>query len=331
MPNEREKPHVCHKSANVSYRVASRSHEMAVGAIGDIRIGISGWRYKGWRDVFYPEDLPQKRELEYASRAFRSIEINGTFYSLQRPEFFRRWAAETPADFVFAVKGPRFITHMKKLRDVETPLANFLASGVFHLGPKLGPILWQLAPNLSFDPERIESFLKLLPRDTERAADIARRHDKWLEGRTHVRPRAKLPLRHAMEIRHESFRSKEFIELLRAYNVALVCADTVKWPRLMDVTADFVYCRLHGSKILYASGYGPKAIDTWAKRVAAWAKGCEPVDADRIVNEPAPKRAKRDVYFYFDNDAKVRAPVDAKKLVARVKKLIGEDREKMPR
>jgi uncharacterized protein YecE (DUF72 family) len=266
--------------------------------------------------------LPQKRELEYASRVFNSIEINGTFYSLQRPEFFQRWAAETPEDFVFAIKSPRFITHMKKLRDVEIPLANFLASGILRLGRKLGPILWQLPSNLGFDCARLESFFKLLPRDTEHAADIARLHDKWLDDRVELRPELKVPMRHALEIRHESFRSKEFIELLRAYNVALVVADTVEWPRLMDVTADFVYCRLHGSKVLYASGYGPKALDKWAKRVVAWAQGCESDDAERMVNEPASRRAKRDVYFYFDNDAKVRAPVDARNLMARVNKLL---------
>ena len=187
---------------------------------GDIRIGISGWRYKGWRGVFYPKGLPQKRELEHAASIFRSIEINGTFYSLQRPENFTAWAAATPEDFVFAVKGPRYITHMKRLKDSETPLANFFASGVFRLGHRLGPILWQLPPNFSFEPKRIESFLKLLPRDTEKAASIARRHDKWLTSRAEVRPHVKMPLRHALEIRHESFRVKEFIELLRAYDVA---------------------------------------------------------------------------------------------------------------
>jgi uncharacterized protein YecE (DUF72 family) len=160
--------------------------------------------------------LPQKRELEYASRVFRSIEINGTFYSLQRPEFFARWAAETPDDFVFAVKGPRFITHMKKLRDAEVPLANFLASGIFRLGRKLGPILWQLPPNLGFDSARLESFFKLLPRDTQHAGDIARLHDKWLADRVELRPDVNIAMRHAVEIRHESFRSKEFIKLLRA-------------------------------------------------------------------------------------------------------------------
>src|SRR6201987_1551004 len=141
---------------------------------GDIRIGISGWRYKGWRGVFYPEDLPQKRELEYASRIFRSIEINGTFYSLQRPESFARWAEATPEDFVFAVKGPRYITHMRRLLEPRAPLANFLASGVLRLGPKLGPVLWQLPPSFRFDKARLEAFFALLPRDTAAAARLAR-------------------------------------------------------------------------------------------------------------------------------------------------------------
>jgi len=285
---------------------------------GDIRIGISGWRYKPWRGVFYPNGLAQKRELAYASETFRSIEINGTFYSLQTPASFERWAAETPDDFVFAVKGPRYITHMLRLKEIKIPLANFLASGVFRLGRKLGPMLWQFPPNFRFDPKRIEAFLKLLPQDTEKAAAIARRHDKWVKKRVDVRPTVHGTLRHAIEIRHESFLVKEFIDRLRAYNVGLVCADAVEWPRRMDLTADFVYCRLHGSEVLYASGYGDKDLDQWAKWVAAWARGKEPSDAERIVNQPAPKKSARDVYLYFDNDAKVRAPVDAKNLVARV-------------
>jgi uncharacterized protein YecE (DUF72 family) len=296
--------------------------------VGDIRIGISGWRYKGWRGVFYPKDLPQKRELEYAAKTFRSIEINGTFYSLQRPENFSDWAAATPDDFLFALKGPRFITHMKRLKDVEIPLANFFASGVFRLGHRFGPILWQLPPNFSFDARRIEDFLKLLPRDTRKAAAIARRHDKWLTSRAEVRPAANTPLRHALEIRHESFRVSEFVDLLRAYDVALVCADTVEWPRLMDIASDFVYCRLHGSEVLYASGYGAKDIDVWAHRVTAWATGNEPADAERVISQPAdqpaPKTSSRDVFVYFDNDAKVRAPFDAQQLVARVNELLAK-------
>jgi uncharacterized protein YecE (DUF72 family) len=290
---------------------------------GDIRIGISGWRYKGWRGVFYPEDLPQKRELEYASRIFRSIEINGTFYSLQRPENFAAWAAATPEDFVFAVKGPRFITHMKKLKDVETPLANFLASGVLKLGRKLGPILWQFPPNFHFDAEKIENFLKMLPRDTERAARIARWHDARMEGRAYMRADAKMPMRHAVEIRHPSFATKEFIDLVRAYDVALVCADTVEWPLLMDLTADFVYCRLHGSEELYASGYEKQDIEVWARRVAAWAQGRQCEDAKCVIRRPAAPRKSREVYVYFDNDAKVRAPFDAQELIRRVGQLLG--------
>src|ERR1700732_3864275 len=266
---------------------------------GDIRIGISGWRYKPWRGVFYPKGLPQNRELAYAAETFRSIEINGTFYSLQTPASFERWAAETPDDFVFAVKGPRYITHMLRLREIKPPLANSVASGVFRLGRKLGPILWQFPPNFRFDPKRIEAFLKLLPQDTEKAAAIARRHDKWLKKRVDVRPAMHGPLRHAIEIRHESFLVKEFIDLLRAYDVAMVCADAVEWPRRMDLTAEFVYCRLHGSEVLYASGYGDKDLDQWARCVAPWAMGKEPPNVERIVNQPAHKMAARDVYLYF--------------------------------
>jgi uncharacterized protein YecE (DUF72 family) len=295
---------------------------MNVNTRGDIRIGISGWRYKGWRGVFYPKDLPQRRELEHAASVFRSVEINGTFYSLQRPESFEAWAAATSDDFAFAVKGPRFITHMKKLNDCETALANFFASGLFRLGRKLGPILWQLPPNLGFDAERLERFFKLLPRDTQKAATLARRHDRRLNNRADIRPRVRMPLRHAIEIRHESFRVPEFIQLLRKHDVALVCADTVDWPRLMDVTSNFVYCRLHGSEVLYASGYEDVDINDWACRVVAWATGNEPSDAERVMNKAAPKRKSRDVYVYFDNDAKVRAPFDAQALIRRVNGLL---------
>lgn len=308
--------------ADLSYRVVAHRSKVNTAAAGDIRIGISGWRYKGWRGVFYPKGLPQRRELEYAAGAFRSVEINGTFYSLQRPEHFAAWAAATPDDFVFAVKGPRYITHMKRLKDVETPLANFFAPGMFRLGHKLGPILWQLPPSFRFDAQKLEHFFKLLPRDTQKAALLARRNDKWLTKRADVRPGTKFKLRHALEIRHESFRVPEFIHLLRKYDVALVCADTVEWPRLMDLTSDFVYVRLHGSEVLYASGYGKKDIEAWAHRVAAWATGKEPADAERVIAEPAPKRTARDVFLYFDNDAKVRAPYDAEALVTRVGKLL---------
>jgi uncharacterized protein YecE (DUF72 family) len=292
-----------------------------VSALGQIRIGISGWTYAGWRGKFYPEKLPHKKELSYAAQLFRSIEINATFYSLQRPGTFAKWAAATPDDFVFAIKGSRYITHVQRLKEIRAPLANFFASGVLRLGPKLGPFLWQLPPNFKFDAKRIESFFKLLPRDTESAQELARRHDRRVSDRAWMKSDEVRPLRHSVEIRSRSFVVPEFIGLLRAYRVALVCADTVEWPQLMDVTSDFMYCRLHGSEQLYASGYDNDALDTWAARVVAWASGSEPKDAERVTDKPGPKALSRDVYVYFDNDAKVRAPFDAQGLMARVKKL----------
>jgi len=285
---------------------------------GAVRIGISGWTYAPWRGVFYPKGISQKRELTYAAGIFPSIEINGTFYGLQRPEAFARWRAETPDDFVFAIKGSRYITHMLKLKDIETPLANFMASGVLRLGSKLGPILWQFPPRMKFEIERFRSFLKLLPRTTGEASELARRHDARLNGRSWIECGVDQPLRHALEIRDDSFRAPVFIELLREYGVALVCADTVEWPLLMDLTADFVYCRLHGSEQLYVSGYDDAALDRWANRVRAWAAGHEPGDAERVLEPTKPLAGGRDVFIYFDNDAKVRAPADAKALAERL-------------
>lgn len=288
---------------------------------GDVRIGISGWTYAPWRGVFYPKGLAQARELAFAAESFRAIEINGTFYGLQRPESFGRWRDETPDDFVFAIKGSRFITHMMKLRDVKTPLANFLASGLLRLGPKLGPLLWQFPPRMKFEPELFDSFLGLLPRDTDEARALARRHDARLKGRSWLKSDVDQPMRHAIEIRHESFCTPAFIELLRRHKVALVCADTVKWPLLMDLTADFVYCRLHGSEELYVSGYDDAALDRWARRVRSWAHGREPRDAARVLKPTRPRTRGRDVFVFFDNDAKVRAPKDAQALIARLGKL----------
>lgn len=284
---------------------------------GDLRIGISGWTYKPWRGAFYPEDLPQRRELAYAGRQFRSIEINGTFYSLQRPDTFARWAEETPDDFVFAVKAPRFITHIRRLSEPDAPLANFFASGVLRLGPKLGPILWQLPPNLRFDEEKLDAFLALLPHDTSAAAEQGERHDHRLKGRAWLRTDARRPLRHALEIRHDSFRDPRFIDLLRKHDVALVCADTVEWPRLMDLTSDFVYCRLHGSEELYRSGYDAGALDAWARRVRAWSAGKLMQDGE-FAGKAASGTAPRDVFLYFDNTDKLRAPQDALALVERL-------------
>ena len=289
-------------------------------SVGRIRVGISGWTYAPWRGVFYPERLPHARELAYAAERFSSIEINGTFYSLQRPSSFARWAAATPDDFVFSLKGSRFITHMQRLRNVEQALANFFASGLLLLGPKLGPILWQFPPNFAFDAPLLENFFQLLPRNTMEAAQVARRHDGRVEGRAHTETDENRPLRHAIEIRHDSFLSEGFIRLLRRHRVALVCADTVSWPRLVDATTDFVYCRLHGSPELYASGYGPKAIATWADRIAAWASGHPP--SGKRVSAFSPTEARpHDVFVYFDNDRKVRAPADALSLERRLARL----------
>jgi uncharacterized protein YecE (DUF72 family) len=291
-------------------------------ALGAIRIGISGWRYEGWRGVFYPDKLAQRRELEFASRKFSTIELNGSFYSLQRPQSFLRWTEETPPDFTFSVKGSRFITHMLRLRNVEGPLANFFAQGLLRFGEKLGPILWQFPPNFQFEPETLEAFFALLPTTQQRAAELARKHDDRLNGRSWLEATGKHAVRHAIEIRHESFVSESFIKLLRRYGVGLVVADTVEWPLLMDVTANFVYCRLHGSKQLYASGYGPKALDLWAQRVVTWATGGEVMNGRKASGRDAPKRKCRDVFVYFDNDMKVRAPFDAEQLERRVARLL---------
>jgi uncharacterized protein YecE (DUF72 family) len=292
--------------------------------MGKIHIGISGWRYAPWRGKFYPPGLAQARELDYASRQLPTIEINGSFYSLQRPESYAAWYAATPPGFLFAVKGNRFITHMLKLKDIDAPLANVLASGVFELREKLGPFLWQFPPMVRFDPERFEHFLSILPQDTEAALSLARQYQPRMEGKVSLAMTGKRPMRHAVEIRHESFRDERFIALLRKYNVALVVADTAgKWPYIEDVTADFVYIRLHGDKELYASGYDDDAIARWAERIRAWSTGGQPLE-DRCVSSKAPpKRASRDVYCYFDNDIKVHAPYDAQRLMAALGLTVG--------
>ena len=268
--------------------------------MGEVRIGISGWRYEGWRGVFYPRGLVHARELEYASRQLPTIEINGTHYSLQRPECFDAWRDATPEGFVFAVKGSRFITHMKQLNDIERPLANFFAQGVLALGGKLGPLLWQFGPRFRFDPDKLEAFLDLLPRDTDAAEALARRRDARMHGRSRLKAAAPGPLRHAIEIRHGSFIDDHFLAMLRRQRVALVVADTAgKFPHMEEVTTDFMYLRLHGDIELYVSGYGDEALDDWAGKIRRW-------------------RRRGDVYCYFDNDAKVHAPFDARRLIDRL-------------
>lgn len=289
-----------------------------MSASGEIRIGISGWRYKGWRGEFYPAGLAQRRELEFASQSFNSIELNGTFYSLQRPESFAGWYDETPLDFVFSVKGSRYITHMLRLANVQTPLATFFAQGILRLKDKLGPVLWQLPPNFKYDRARLENFFSILPRSHKQAAKLAKGHDQRLDGRAWTRVLKDRPLRHAIEIRHETFACAEFIDLLRKHDIGLVVADTVEWPLLLDLTSDFVYCRLHGSEQLYVSGYTPEAIEVWAGRVVHWAQGREAEDGRKAASAPARTLPARDVYVYFDNDAKVRAPFDAQHLQNRI-------------
>jgi uncharacterized protein YecE (DUF72 family) len=283
-----------------------------------VRIGISGWRYAGWRGKFYPKSHPQKRELAYAAERFSTIELNGSFYSLQRPEYYARWFEQVPARFVFAVKGSRYITHMLRLKGVETALANFFASGVLKLEHKLGPLLWQLPPMQPFDEPRIERFLSQLPRTTKEAARLARRHDQRVAGRSYLRVNKERRLRHALEVRHPSFATPQAVKLLREQGVALVVADTAgRWPFLEDVTSDFVYVRLHGDAKLYESGYTDAALDRWAARVRAWRDG-RTLPAAKLAGAPPSRARRRDVYVYFDNDIKVHAPYDAMNLAAKV-------------
>ena len=287
--------------------------------MGAIRIGISGWRYEPWRGVFYPEDLVQARELEFASRALPTIEINGSFYSLQRPESYTAWYDATPPGFMFSVKGNRFITHILRLKEIDGPVANVLASGVFNLHEKLGPFLWQFPPNFKFDPGRMEHFLSILPHDTDDGLELASRYEPRMEGKVALDVDKKRKLRHAVEIRHESFLDDAFIALLRKYKVAVVVADTAgKWPYIEDVTADFMYLRLHGDKELYASGYTEEALDRWAARIKAWSEGSQPGDAHLVSPKAPPARKSRDIFCYFDNDIKVRAPFDARRLIEKL-------------
>ena len=270
--------------------------------MGEIRIGISGWTYAGWRGDFYPRGLPHRAELSYAAERLGTIEVNGSFYSLQRPTSYARWAAETPDDFVLAVKGGRFITHLKRLRDVETPLANFWASGVLALGPKLGPLLWQLPERLEYDAALLEDFLSLLPRTTTEAAALASRHDdKLAEDRALTTTDAERPVRHALEFRSPSFCRDEAFAQLAEHGVACVLADTAgRWPQADADTSDLRYVRLHGDTELYASGYSDESLDGWAQRCRDWS-------------------ADHDVVVYFDNDAKGHAPWDALRLQERVR------------
>jgi uncharacterized protein YecE (DUF72 family) len=288
--------------------------------MSQIRIGISGWRYEPWRKKFYPPKLTQKNELWYASRCLNSIELNGSFYSLQRPSSYRAWYEQTPDDFVFTMKGGQFITHIRRLREIEQPLANFFASGLLLLKEKLGPILWQFPPNFQYDHERFEQFLKILPRDTEQAVELSNKRAKTMKGeKVWIKPDARRPIRHAIEFRHESFVNKQFVDLARREKIGVVVADTTRrFPYIEDITADFVYIRLHGDEELYASGYSDEALDRWAERIRIWKAGKEPPDARRARPRSKPAKGGRDIYVYFDNDIKVRSPFDAMSLSRRL-------------
>jgi uncharacterized protein YecE (DUF72 family) len=257
--------------------------------------------------VWYPDGLPQRRELEFCARHFSSVEINGSFYSLQRPEYYAQWYRETPPGFVFAVKGSRYITHLLRLRNIERPLANFFASGVFNLRDKLGPFLWQFPPMFRYDRARLEGFLEKLPRTTAQALALARRRDARMTGRARLAIDQDRGLRHAIEIRHPSFMNQDFVSLLKQHDIGLVVADTAgKWPTLLRATSDFVYVRLHGDVKIYTSGYSDRALTQWARRIRRW------------------ERDGRDVYVYFDNDVKVKAPFDALSLMRRLRLEWGE-------
>jgi uncharacterized protein YecE (DUF72 family) len=260
-----------------------------------IRVGIGGWVFAPWRGEFYPKGLPQARELEHASRQLTTIEINGTFYRTQTPASFRKWGAETPDDFVFSLKGPQFTTNRRVLAEAGESIERFFASGVLELKSKLGPILWQMAPTKKFDPEDFEAFLALLPQS--------------LDGR---------PIRHVVEVRHESFLVPAFIDLLRKFSVAVVVVESDKHPLIADVTSDFVYARLQRTSEAVKTGYPPKALDTWTARAKIWAGGGVPEDLATISGK-APAKTKRDVFIYMISGAKVRAPAAAMALIERLK------------
>ena len=269
---------------------------------GRVVVGIAGWTYPDWRGGFYPQGLVQKRELEYAATQVTSIELNGSFYSLQKPASWKSWRDATPNEFVFSVKAPRFITHIRRLDDVHEPLANFFASGILALGSKLGAILWQLPPSLEFEPYLLERFLELLPHTTTEAVSLATERGTRMSGKEYLETDAERPVRHALEVRHSTFSSPDFVALLRQHDVAAVYGDSAgKWPVIDEATTDFRYARLHADKALYPDGwYEPADIERWAQTVEGW------VDAGQ------------DAYIYFDNDSKVRAPIDAVSLIARL-------------
>ena len=264
--------------------------------MSQIRVGVGGWTYELWRETFYPADLPKARELEYASRKLTSIEINGTFYRGQSPATFRKWASETPDDFVFSLKAHRVTTNRKDLTEAKSAIDRFLETGPLELGKRLGPILWQLAPTKRFKAHEIETFLSYLPHE--------------IGGRR---------LRHAIEARHASFREPAFVEIARKHRVATVFAHSEKYAELYDVTGDFIYLRLQESQSAEPQGYPPAEIVRWAKRIGQWAAGDAPDDLQVLATERPPE-IPRDCFVYVISGAKERAPAAAMALIEELKR-----------
>jgi uncharacterized protein YecE (DUF72 family) len=260
---------------------------------GKIRVGIGGWNYEPWRKTFYPPDITQSRELEYASRHVTSIEVNGTFYGLQKPAVFAKWHDATPESFMFSIKAPRFIVQRKDLASAGTAIERFLSSGLTELKSKLGPILWQLADTKAFNAAEVDGFLSLLPAMA-----------------------GELPLRHALEVRHESFLNREFLAIARKHDVAIVYEDDATHPGFADLTSTFVYARLRRSTASCATGYPLASLKEWSGHVRIWASGKEPADLPRVAAMGAKAGQPRDVFLYFINGAKERAPAAAQKLIS---------------
>ena len=270
-----------------------RGNEMTQA--GTIRAGIGGWTFEPWEGTFYPGDLPKKRQLEYASRQLRTIEVNGTYYRGQTPATFAKWAAETPDGFVFAIKGNRFVTNRKVLAEAQESIAKFFAQGLEELGDKLGPIVWQFAPFKRFEPEDFEAFIGLLPRE-----------------------HAGLSLRHVLEVRHASFFDPGFVAMARRHAVAICYAHHHDYPEIADVTADFVYARLQKGEDEIETAYPPADLDAWAARLRAWAGGGQPRDLPLADPDAAPQNTPRDVFVYIIHEGKLRAPQGAMALQERV-------------
>lgn len=261
---------------------------------GKIRLGIGGWTFAPWRGVFYPEKLPQTKELAYAASHLTSIEINGTYYGSQKPASYRKWASEVPDGFVFSLKGPRFATNRRVLAEAGDSIKRFYDSGVLELGDHLGPVLWQFAPTKKYDEADFGAFLELLPRK--------------LDGRA---------LRHVVEVRHDSFCAPDFVALLRQFEIPVVFSEHATYPAIADVIGDFVYARLQKGSDDIKTGYPPKALDAWAKRLEIWASGGEPDDLPRV-GAALRKKQPRDVFAYVIHEGKVRAPAAAMALIERV-------------